>query len=62
MSMAHPVLGCQATASIVSKWYEAGRWIGYELQFPGEKTTRHLKLKEIWELQGYSNEDGGNGR
>jgi len=51
MTMRHPTLGCPAVAEIVNKWIERGRWTGYELQFPGERETRHLRFKEIRELQ-----------
>jgi hypothetical protein len=51
MAMNHPVLGCPATAGIVARWYEHGRWTGYVLQFAGERKTRHLRFKEIRDLQ-----------
>lgn len=57
LQLNHPTLGCPAVAEVVKKWYENGRFSGYELQFPGEKTTRHLRLKEIWKLQGYDDDD-----
>jgi hypothetical protein len=57
MAMNHPELGCPAVADIVAKWIEHGRYVGYELQFPGEKSTRHLRFKEIWQLQGYGETD-----
>jgi len=53
MAMNHPTLGCPAVADIVAKWYEQGRWTGYVLQFAGERETRHLRFKEIRELQGH---------
>lgn len=57
LQLNHPILNCPAVAEIVGKWYENGRFTGYELQFPGEKTTRRLRLKEIWQLQGYDDND-----
>lgn len=50
--LAHPEIGAPAMAEIVKKWYEDGRWSGYELRFSGETASRHLRFKEIRRLQG----------
>lgn len=57
LHLAHPTIGAPAMASIVSHWYQNGRFIGYELQFTGESGTRHLRFSEIRALQGETAND-----
>lgn len=52
LHLAHPENGAPAMAAIVRNWFENGRFVGYELQFPGEGSTRHLRFSEIRALQG----------
>lgn len=57
LHLAHPENGTPAMATVVKNWFENGRFAGYELQFSGEDSTRHLRFAEIRELQGETAHD-----
>lgn len=51
MTLRHPENSVLTEAVIVRDWFENGRFTGYELQFPGERRSRHLRFTEIRKLQ-----------
>ena len=49
--LTHPEHNATVMAAVIADWFENGRFVGFELQFPGENHTRHLKFDEIRALQ-----------